>query len=202
MKTLAAGPPGLANGRPAASADATADTPVEDRSGITARSRVGVPRVGIARRRRFVATLLAFTALTIVVCVLAPLVGSTPVSLTRAFDRRIPFAQNVDAQIFFVARLPRVLAGAIVGGMLAASGVVLQALLRNPLADPFTLGVSAGASVGAMIAIVFGAALALGPIAPVPVASLAGALLAALVVYRRATAARCRRRCCCWRASR
>ena len=92
-------------------------------------------------------------------CLLAPLVGSTPISLARAFDRSIPFADNVDAQIFFVARLPRVLAGALVGAALAAAGVVFQALLRNPLATPFTLGVSAGASLGAMLAIIFGASV-------------------------------------------
>ena len=63
--------------------------------------------------------------------------------LARVFDPSIPWADNVDAQIFFIARLPRVLAGALVGSTLAAAGVVLQALLRNPLATPFTLGVSA-----------------------------------------------------------
>src|SRR5262245_7919959 len=102
-------------------------------------------------------SLAGFGALTIVTCVLAPLVGSTHISLARAFDRSIPFADNVDAQIFFVARLPRVLAGAVVGAALAAAGVVFQAMLRNPLATPFTLGVSAGSSLGAMLAIIFGA---------------------------------------------
>ena len=77
---------------------------------------------------------------------------------------RIPFADNVDAQIFFVARLPRVARGALVGAALAMAGVVLQALLRNPLATPFTLGVSAGAALGAMLAITFDAdARAAGP---------------------------------------
>ena len=88
------------------------------------------------------------------------------------FDRSIPFADNVDAQIFFVARMPRVLAGAVVGAALASAGVVLQALLRNPLATPFTLGVSAGAALGAILAISFGAAVTLGPLRPVPLASL------------------------------
>ena len=118
---------------------------------------------------------------------LAPLVGSTTISLARAFDRSIPFADNVDAQIFFVARLPRVLAGACVGATLAAAGVVLQAMLRNPLATPFTLGVSAGASLGAMLAILFGASLAVGPLSAVPLASLAGAAVASAIVYRLAT---------------
>ena len=93
---------------------------------------------------------------------LAPLVGSTSISLSRAFDWSQPWATNVDAQIFFVARLPRVLAAALVGSALASAGVVFQALLRNPLATPFTLGISAGAALGAMLALTFGGALAVG----------------------------------------
>jgi len=60
---------------------------------------------------------------------------------------------------------------------------VFQALLRNPLATPFTLGVSAGASLGAMLVIILGGTLAVGPWSPVPAASLAGAGLAAAIVY-------------------
>src|SRR5687768_2232921 len=99
-----------------------------------------------AIRERLAVTIGGYGALAIVTCMLAPLVGSTPINLVRVFDRSIPFADNVDAQIFFVARMPRVLAGAVVGAALASAGVVLQALLRNPLATPFTLGVSAGAA--------------------------------------------------------
>ncbi len=90
----------------------------------------------------------------------APFIGSTSIHFGRVFSRTVPFADNVDAQIFFIARLPRALAAALVGGTLAAAGVVFQGLLRNPLATPYTLGVSAGASLGAMIAITFGASLA------------------------------------------
>ena len=138
-------------------------------------------------RARLAVTLLAYGALALGTCLLAPLVGSTSISLSRAFDRSIPFADNVDAQIFFIARLPRVLAGAIVGAALASAGVVLQALLRNPLATPFTLGVSAGAALGAILAISFGAAVTLGPLSPVPLASLAGAFVSAAIVYAMAT---------------
>jgi iron complex transport system permease protein len=138
-------------------------------------------------RARLAMTLAAYGGLAVATCLLAPLVGSTPISLARVFDRSIPFADNVDAQIFFVARMPRVLAGAVVGAALASAGVVLQALLRNPLATPFTLGVSAGAALGAILAISFGAAITLGPFSPVPLASLAGAFLAAAVVYAMAT---------------
>jgi iron complex transport system permease protein len=138
-------------------------------------------------RRRIVQTVLAFGALAAVTCVMAPLVGSTRVSLTRALDRSVPFTDNVDAQIFFVARLPRVLAGAVVGATLASAGVVFQALLRNPLATPFTLGVSAGASLGAMLVIIFGAPAAVGPWS-LPLASLIGAVFASTLVYWLATA--------------
>ena len=138
-------------------------------------------------RVRLTLTVTGFGMLALVTCLLAPLVGSTQISLARVFDTSIPFADNVDAQIFFVARLPRVLAGALVGGALASAGVVFQAMLRNPLATPFTLGVSAGSSLGAMLAILFGASASLGPLSPVPLASLAGAILAAAIVYWLAT---------------
>jgi iron complex transport system permease protein len=138
-------------------------------------------------RARLMLTLIGFGLLTLITCLLAPLVGSTQISLARVFDTSIPFADNVDAQIFFVARLPRVLAGAIVGAALASAGVVFQAMLRNPQATPFTLGVSAGSSLGAMLAILFGASASLGPLSPVPLASLAGAIVAAAIVYWLAT---------------
>lgn len=120
---------------------------------------------------------------TVAACVLAPLVGSTSISLSRAFDWAQPWETNVDAQIFFVARLPRVLAAALVGASLASAGVVFQALLRNPLATPFTLGISAGAALGAMLVLTFGGALAAAAWATVPLASFVGAAGAVLVVY-------------------
>jgi iron complex transport system permease protein len=115
----------------------------------------------------------------------APLIGSTPIQLSRVFSRTLPFADNVDAQIFFIARLPRALAASLVGGTLAAAGVVFQGLLRNPLATPYTLGVSAGAALGAMLAITFGSTWMFGGVAS---ASLAGAFLAVAIVYALARA--------------
>lgn len=115
----------------------------------------------------------------------APFVGSTPISFARVFSGAIPFQDNLDGQIFFLARLPRALAAALVGGALAASGVVFQALLRNPLADPYTLGVAGGAALGAVVSIGFGAFLPFGGVAS---ASLAGACLAVAVVYALASA--------------
>jgi iron complex transport system permease protein len=133
--------------------------------------------------RKIAATWLGFGALAIITCLAAPLVGPTTVDLSRVFDTSLPFAENTDAQIFFVARLPRVLAGGLVGASLAASGVVLQALLRNPLATPFTLGVSAGAALGAMLALTFGLSSGVAGFSAVPIASFAGALGAVAIVY-------------------
>jgi iron complex transport system permease protein len=138
-------------------------------------------------RTRLLKTIVGFGVLLVVTCVVAPLVGSSPLNFVRVFDRSIPFSDNVDAQIFFIARMPRIVAGAIAGAALAAAGVVFQALLRNALATPFTLGVSAGASLGAMLAIVLGATISAGPFSAVPVASLGGAAIAAAIVYRLAT---------------
>src|ERR687889_2630335 len=99
-------------------------------------------------KRRFARTVIGFGVLTIAAILVGPLVGPTPVDFSRVFDLSIPFADNPDAQIFFIARLPRTLAGAGVGACLASAGVVFQGLLRNPLATPFTLGISAGAARG------------------------------------------------------
>ena len=139
-------------------------------------------------QRRFVRTVAGFGALAAVTLVLAPLVGPTHVDLRRAFDFSVPFADNADAQIFFIARLPRTLAGALVGSLFAASGVVFQGLLRNALATPFTLGVSTGAALGAVIAISFNWSIAALGISAVPVAAFAGSLAAVAIVYALAQA--------------
>ena len=76
-------------------------------------------------------------------------------------------------------RLPRVLGAALVGAALAGAGAMLQGLLRNPLADPFVTGTSAGASLGAVIAVALGAEATI-----VPLASFAGAIAAIVVVWR------------------
>ncbi|MFB7055859.1 FecCD family ABC transporter permease [Streptomyces vinaceus] len=100
------------------------------------------------------------------------------------------------ASIVWDVRMPRVLLGAVVGAGLAVAGTVLQALVRNPLADPFLLGASSGASLGAVLVIVLGAgaagtagtAGALGAIGAigalgVPAAAFAGSMGALVAVY-------------------
>jgi iron complex transport system permease protein len=134
-------------------------------------------------RRRLALVVLGFGTLLVVVSLLAPLVGTTHISLARAFSRTLPFADNIDAQIFFIARLPRVAAAAVVGAGLATAGVVFQALLRNPLAAPETLGVSIGASLGAIVALTLLPAATIAGLPSVSIASFLGSLGALSVVY-------------------
>jgi iron complex transport system permease protein len=141
-------------------------------------------------RGRLFVTLAGFGGLLLLTLVSAPLLGTTSISLARAFDRAIPFADNSDAQIFFVARLPRIMAAALVGGSLALAGAIFQALLRNPLATPDTLGVSSGAALGAMLAIAFHFDFAIAGLSSVSLSSLAGAIGALAIVYMLATARR------------
>ncbi|MEU2827772.1 iron ABC transporter permease [Streptomyces lavendulae] len=92
------------------------------------------------------------------------------------------------ASIVWDVRMPRVLLGAVVGAGLAVTGTVLQALVRNQLADPFLLGASSGASAGAVLVIVFGTAAGAGAVgalggAGVPLAAFAGSMAALVTVY-------------------
>ncbi|MEV7677403.1 iron ABC transporter permease [Streptomyces sp. NPDC088341] len=80
-------------------------------------------------------------------------------------------------------RLPRVLLGMIVGAGLAVVGAVLQALVRNRLADPFLLGISSGASTGAVLVLVLGIGGGVTTTVAMPAAAFAGALLALALVY-------------------
>jgi len=89
------------------------------------------------------------------------------------------------AAIVWSLRVPRVVLGLLVGGVLAVAGASLQVLVRNPLADPYLLGISGGAGLGAVVAIVAGLT---SPWA-LPVAAFAGALLAVAAVYRLAVVA-------------
>jgi iron complex transport system permease protein len=102
-----------------------------------------------------------------------------PATVLRALLGRAGPAQEA---IVLQLRLPRAMVAALVGGALATSGAVFQALLRNPLADPYILGVSGGAAVGAVAAFALGAS-ALGAWT-VPAAAFVGAIAAVAIVFR------------------
>lgn len=84
--------------------------------------------------------------------------------------------------IWWYVRAPRVVLAALVGAALAASGVVFQAIFKNPMADPYIIGVSPGAGLGATLSILLASAFALGAVT-LPLMAFAGALLTAMGVY-------------------
>lgn len=130
-------------------------------------------------RARLATVLVVLGVALISVCALAALFGSVSISLARAVGQ----PSSPDHAILFDARLPRVLMGAVVGATLAAVGAALQALVRNPLAEGGTLGISSGAAFGAIIAIVLSYRFGGGP-AIVPIAGFIAALISTLAVYR------------------
>lgn len=127
---------------------------------------------------RFWRVLAILAAVLAAAALAGALIGAEPIGLGRALAE-----PGVDRVILFRIRLPRALLAMVVGAALATAGTVLQALLRNPLADPHMLGVSGGAAVGAAAMLMLGGSGAL-PVVLVPAGAFAGALLAMLVVYR------------------
>ena len=115
--------------------------------------------------------------------ILRALMGATPIGPSDADGNVADVTRTILLQI----RLPRVLLGFLVGGSLAAVGVVLQALLRNPLADPYVLGVSSGAALGAAVGVLCGAAATFLAEAALPACGFAGGILALLIIYRMAS---------------
>lgn len=107
------------------------------------------PRFTLARAGALIAV-LAFV--TVASFAMSARFGEQPISLSTAFVDRT----STDSAIFWSLRLPRALLALIIGAALGASGATLQGLLRNPLADPFVLGVSGGAALGATAAIAAG----------------------------------------------
>ncbi len=125
---------------------------------------VAVASAPLAREVRFsgaratgILVLLAFCALAALIA--SSVFGEYPVSLRAALTA----PSSVDATVFWHLRVPRAVLGALVGASLASSGSALQGLLRNPLADPFILGVSGGAALGATLALAVGLTAVVGP---------------------------------------
>lgn len=129
--------------------------------------------------RRLATAIAACAAIAAGAFVLAASFGEQPLSLAEI---RTPGSSA--ELIFYSLRLPRVVLAALVGCALAAAGAMLQSLLRNPLADPFVLGVSGGAALGATVALAFGfSALAWVPgLSAVSAFALLGALGATVLV--------------------
>ena len=147
---------------------------------------------------RLVTTLGTLGLVALAVSVLSLHFGAQPIAyaeILRALMGSVANGQSeadgstadVIRTILLQIRLPRVLLGFLVGSSLAVVGVVLQALLRNPLADPYVLGVSSGAALGAAVGVLCGVGATVLAEAALPACGFAGGILALLIIYRMAT---------------
>ena len=107
-------------------------------------------------RRRALLILAALTGLAVASIALALMVGSINIPIRDLIPALFGSEQTMSVEVIRSLRLPRALAGFACGGLLALAGALLQVLLRNPLADPYVLGISGGAGVGAILAILLG----------------------------------------------
>jgi len=106
-------------------------------------------------------------------------IGSVHIPLEVLWNKA---ADETAANILWKIRLPRVLLAGLVGASLAIAGAAFQGLLKNPLADPYTLGVSSGASVGAVMTLFFGISLPVVGLYVLPTLSMIGAILTMVAV--------------------
>jgi len=129
-------------------------------------------------RKKYILALLFITA--VAVFALSPFIGMKSIAPLSLFGGT---AGGMDTRILWSIRIPRILIAFLAGGGLAVSGMAFQAMFRNPLATPFTLGVSSGASLGAALYVRFGFTATVFGLSGVPVAAFFGALFAITVVY-------------------
>ncbi len=130
-------------------------------------------------RRRAVLILAALAGLAVLSIALALMVGSMRIPFDEVAATLLGLGDDgVVREVVCTLRLPRALTGFACGGLLALAGALLQVLLRNPLADPYVLGISGGAGIGALFAIVLGFG-----VAALNGLAFAGALAAMLIVF-------------------
>jgi iron complex transport system permease protein len=148
-------------------------------------------RVGAASRGHAWLWVAGATGFLLVAILVGALVGPVhlgPGAIVQALLARIPFLgvhsplSRADDAILVQLRLPRVVLGCLVGGMLASAGASYQGVFRNPLADPYLLGVAAGAGLGATLAVAYGPAGASSS-GVLPLAAFAGAAVAVVAAY-------------------
>ncbi len=134
-------------------------------------------------------TLLTLLVASVAVFIISLSIGPTKISpdeVLRLLVGRLfgsyPASESTELIIFQI-RLPRVIAGAAVGASLSVAGVAFQGVFRNSMADPYVLGVSSGAAIGAALSIVIGARIGVPLLGDIPLLAFIGALLAILTVY-------------------
>jgi iron complex transport system permease protein len=135
-----------------------------------------------ATRQKFLVAGAILCALLAAALVLSPMAGSVWVGPRELLHALLGYGDNVTVSIVMKSRIPRTLLALFAGAGLAVSGAVLQALLKNPLADPFTLGVASGGALGAALVILLGAGTSFLGVSLLSAASMAGSVLTLLLI--------------------
>jgi len=135
--------------------------------------------------------LLSVLLVSVLVAAAVGSVSISPLNVGKMLLSRVPGISVADKSwteaeelIILRVRLPRVLLAAVIGGGLSTAGVLFQGILRNPLADPYIIGVSSGASLGAASALLFFIPAGIGGYGALPLFAFAGAVGAVFLVYR------------------
>lgn len=126
--------------------------------------------------------LIAFLILAITTIIISLSCGEVNISFSEIMDILAGHGSGMKNMVLMKVRLPRIILGLAVGGALSLSGVILQGIFRNPLVEPYTLGISGGASVGVAIAIVFSLQQAYGTFV-LPLSGFLGSLVVIIAVY-------------------
>lgn len=146
----------------------------------------------LKRNRRTVVVLTCLTGVLIVCLLLAGAFGAVsipPLDIAKMTLNKIGLTHfsatwpATDETILFQIRLPRIIAAALVGAALSSAGVLFQGLLRNPMADPYIIGTSAGGAFGAVLAMMLPVSVVFFGFGLIPIAAFLGSLAAVLLVY-------------------
>lgn len=136
-------------------------------------------------KKHFFLHIFTYAIITFIIITLSPFVGSEKLSLSLIIKDIFQETRGGDSTIFLYLRIPRILLGFFAGGTLALVGAVFQVILRNPLATPFTLGVTGGGTLGAVIAISLpGFYIKWGFFSTVQLLSLFGSFAVIAIIYR------------------
>jgi len=131
---------------------------------------------------RWTAQILILIGMLLAIAALSLCLGSTTLSIRKAIDVIFIRPGSTEYNILFQIRLPRIILGLAIGGALSLAGVILQGLFRNPLVEPYTMGISGGAALGVSLAIVLKLCRSMG-LLTLPFAGFVGSGIVIMLIY-------------------
>jgi len=131
---------------------------------------------------RWTAQILILIGMLLAIAALSLCLGSTTLSIRKAIDVIFIRPGATEYNILFQIRLPRIILGLAIGGALSLAGVILQGLFRNPLVEPYTMGISGGAALGVSLAIVLKLCRSMG-LLTLPFAGFVGSGIVIMLIY-------------------